>query len=54
MSQLDREIESLEQQIEEAETEEDRRELRRMLGDIYREESDRERWEEEGRERGWQ
>jgi hypothetical protein len=62
MSAADREIESLERQLEELEQsdgfdgqdiESERQSIIEAIRDIEREESDRSRWEEEGEERGW-
>ena len=50
---VDREIDRLEQEMEYAETEEERRAIREELTDIAREAVERERWEDEGYDRGW-
>lgn len=49
----DREIEQLERDLEETDDPEERAAIIRALRDIAHEESERERWEDEGRERGW-
>ncbi len=53
---LDREMDRLEAQLEEALANGDVAEakaIQRDIRDLAREASERERWEEEGRERGW-
>jgi len=50
---VDREIDRLEQEMEYAETEEERRAIREELKDIAREAAEREQWEDEGYNRGW-
>jgi len=55
-SQIEREAERLEEEIAQAEDEGDHesaRLLRRDLQELAREAAEQERWEEEGRERGW-
>jgi hypothetical protein len=52
----DREIELLEQQLEDARMNgdyEEERLIAREIQEISHEERDRERWQEEGRDRGW-
>jgi hypothetical protein len=52
-TQYERELYSLEQELAEAETDEERKAIRAAIRDIGREESEREEWLEEGHERGW-
>jgi hypothetical protein len=49
----EREIEKLEEQLAATDDPEERRAIRRDMRDIEREVGDYERWEDEGRERGW-
>ena len=50
---FERELDALERELESAETDDERRAIREAMNDAAREESDRENWELEGRERGW-
>jgi len=53
MNQQDYEMNELERQLEQAESEEERRALLRDMRDLERAGGDRERWEDEGREKGY-
>jgi uncharacterized coiled-coil DUF342 family protein len=54
MDPRDREIEALERELEDGDlTPSERRDIMRELRDIERDFGDEERWQDEGRDRGW-
>jgi hypothetical protein len=53
LTPAEREYDRLDEELANASTDEERKSIRESLRDIEREEGDRERWEQQGNERGW-
>lgn len=53
MGPREKQIDLLERDYENAETDSDRKEILREIRDIERDAADEQRWREEGQERGW-